>query len=201
MFNPFNLTFKTEGGGGVHPANSKSRKAMLKGLRWQMLDWETAEKEVLDFLWMFVAAVKPRVIVETGTYKGWAALYMQTAYEGVEVFTVEIKRRLFNTARRHAKEHGVTKCNFILGDSTEVHWQDYLGGRKVDLCLVDCWERAGALKNLLPHLRKDAYILFHDGLLWSRKFHTYAKRLQKAEVVHSVLTIDTSRGLTICRKV
>ena len=43
---------------------------------WKMMDSQTSELEVLDFLKSFVTTIKPKLIVETGTFLGYGTLKM-----------------------------------------------------------------------------------------------------------------------------
>ena len=44
--------------------------------RWRMMDSQTSELEVLDFLKALVMTIKPQLIVETGTFLGYGTLKM-----------------------------------------------------------------------------------------------------------------------------
>src|SRR3982075_1655219 len=66
--------------------------------RWRMFDSMTAEVEVLEFLKCLVTTLKPRLVVETGTFLGISALWIA---EGLQkngfgrVVTCEYDQKVF----------------------------------------------------------------------------------------------------------
>jgi predicted O-methyltransferase YrrM len=59
-----------ERGGKVTPEYHRATPECPHPERWSMLDSMTAEVEVLEFLQSLVLALKPELIVETGTFRG-----------------------------------------------------------------------------------------------------------------------------------
>ena len=80
--------------------------------RWQMLDAQTAEVEVLDFLKALVLTTKPSLIVETGTFIGHSAIKMAEALKANgfgRIITVEFDPAIFAKARENIEASGLSK--------------------------------------------------------------------------------------------
>src|SRR6201993_1930598 len=69
--------------------------------RWSMYDSMTAEVEVLEFLRTLVTTIKPRLVVETGTFMGVSTLWIAEALRmnGFgRIFTCEFNPKVYETA-------------------------------------------------------------------------------------------------------
>ncbi|MHB8525985.1 MAG: O-methyltransferase, partial [Candidatus Acidiferrales bacterium] len=70
--------------------------------RWKMVDSQTTELEVIDFLKALVIAVKPQRIVETGTFLGYSTLKMAEGLKSNgfgKIVTIEYDPRIFAKAK------------------------------------------------------------------------------------------------------
>ena len=73
------------------------------------------ELEIIKILSKY-PTVKPKIFIETGTYKGETARIASRIFETVH--TIEIKRELYEEAQR--LNRGITNINYYLGDSLKI---------------------------------------------------------------------------------
>ena len=77
---------------------------------WKMMDSQTSELEVLDFLKSLVITIKPQLIVETGTFLGYGTLKMA---EGLKengfgrIITIEYDPAIFAKAKERIDASGL----------------------------------------------------------------------------------------------
>lgn len=79
---------------------------------WSALDSDTCENEVLDFLRVLVATIKPKYIVETGTCYGWSARAMGTALIDGTLDTCDPEDKNQYAWPSHIKYHQCSSQNF-----------------------------------------------------------------------------------------
>lgn len=199
-FNPFNLIWEEEG------TQEKTARKLPIISKWHNRlnvsshDYNTAEKEVLDLIYFFVKAVKPKIVVETGSHNGISGLYLAKGLsdEGI-VYSIEKNKNKISICNKLKKLYEFN-IKFIKGDSSSYDWSKNLEKQTVDLALIDCWERFKALDNLMPYLRIGSYIMIHDTLIFP-ELKLGIDSLVKENRINSALEVETNRGLTIFRKV
>lgn len=138
---------------------------------YEMFDDGAIERETAEFLWGFVRLLKPKHILETGTYTGISSLYMGQALKENDfgdLVTLEIE----NTHKLRAEElwnkagvSGQVRCQLIAS-------LDYMDSRVIksdqvfeyDLLFLDSEPglRAKEVIQFFPFLRPGGYILIHD---------------------------------------
>ncbi len=115
---------------------------------------------------MFVEMLRPKNILEIGTFAGYSALCMAEGLpEGGKVYTFEIRDEVEGFARGWIKKSGLEdKIEFIIGDAlTEAPKL----GIAFDMAFIDGNKRTyvEAYETVLPLIKKNGFI-FVDNTLW-----------------------------------
>jgi predicted O-methyltransferase YrrM len=168
--------------------------------RWQMLDAQTAELEVLDFLKALVVTTKPSLIVETGTFIGHSAIKMA---EGLKangfgrIITVEFDPAVFAKARENIEASGLR------------NWIDYRNQSSletrvdgvIDILFSDSDVpiREAEIRRFLPQIAPGGLVLAHDASSQFKLVREAALRLEQ-EGLLSVVLLSTPRGLVVAQK-
>lgn len=168
--------------------------------RWQMLDAQTAELEVLDFLKALVITVKPSLIVETGTFIGHSAIKMA---EGLRangfgrIITVEFDPAIFAKARDNIEASGLA------------HWIEYRNQSSLEAKIEgmidilfsdsDVPIREAEIRRFLPQVVAGGLVLAHDASSQFKIVREAALRLEQ-EGLLSVVLLSTPRGLVVAQK-
>lgn len=120
------------------------------------------QKEDLEILLPLVEKLKPKAILEIGTYKGGSATMWKNKFKPKVLITVDIERL--------AK---LKNCNYLTGlpsQDPRVFEQisNILGGREIDLLFIDGDHNYEAVKRdfeiFEPLVRPGGMIVFHDIL-------------------------------------
>ncbi|HKV03783.1 MAG TPA: class I SAM-dependent methyltransferase [Candidatus Acidoferrales bacterium] len=167
---------------------------------WQMVDSQTSELEVLDFLKSVVITVKPRLIVETGTFIGYSAVKMAEGLRANgfgKIVTIEFDPAIFAKAKERIDSSG-------LGEWIEYRNESSLETRidgTIDFLFSDSHLtiREQEIRRFLPQIDPRGLILIHDA---SSHFHVVreaALRLEQEGLI-SVVLLPTPRGLVIAQK-
>jgi predicted O-methyltransferase YrrM len=167
---------------------------------WNMVDSQTTELEVLDFLKALVIAVKPRLIVETGTFLGYGTIKLA---EGAKangfgrVVTVEYDPALFEKARERVQAAG-------LGEWVECRNESSLTAQidgDIDFYFSDSAlaMREQEIRRLLPQVDPRGIIAIHDASSHFKVVREAALRMEH-EGLLSVCLLSTPRGLVIAQR-
>ncbi len=167
---------------------------------WKMLDAQSTEVEVLDFLKALVVAMKPRLIVETGTFLGHGTLKLA---EGLRhngfgrVITIELDPAIRARALERFKASGLSGW---IESRLESSLDAKIDGT-IDLLFSDSHlpNREAEVRRLLPHIDPRGLVLIHDA---SSHFHIVREavlRLEAEGLISSVL-MSTPRGLAIAQR-
>ena len=168
--------------------------------RWQMVDAQSAELEILDFLKALVIAVKPELIVETGTFIGYSAIKMA---EGVRtngfgrIVTVEYDPVVFAKAKQNIDASGLR--NWI--DCRNESSLDTIIDGEIDVlfCDSDPNIREQEVRRFLPQIRPRGLVLIHDAISHFDVVRDGALRLEQ-EGLLSIVMLSTPRGFIIAQK-
>jgi predicted O-methyltransferase YrrM len=163
--------------------------------QWKMLDAQSAELEVLDFLKSLVTTIKLDMIVETGTLLGHSSMKMA---EGLKqngfgrLVTVEYDSVVFARASRNIEASGLTDWIEAYCDSS----LDLEVKGAIDILYSDSdiSIREQEVRKFLPQVRSGGFVLIHAA---SSSFHVVreaALRLEQ-EGLLSVLLLSTPRDL------
>lgn len=168
---------------------------------WKCFDEMSAEVEVLEFVAQFVKTVKPRLMVETGTYRGLAAFYVGRAMKEIgrgRLITCEVDQALHEKAVSL-----ITKGS--LADVVDCRLQSSLEievDGPIDILFVDSEPtvRVAEIKRFWDKLSPSAIILCHD--VNSGCHRALREQILELDTNHelSVVLLPTPRGLAICQK-
>jgi len=167
---------------------------------WRMYDSMTAEVEVLDFLKALVVAVKPELVVETGTFLGSSTLRIA---EGLRengfgrVITCEADPKVFAEARKRIVASGLPEWIELRNESS---LEMKVEGR-IDLlyCDSDLPLRETEVRWFLPQVNPNGLILMHDASSALKTVREGARNLEREGLI-SVVFLPTPRGLVVAQK-
>ena len=167
---------------------------------WKMMDSQTSELEVLDFLKALVVTIKPRLIVETGTFLGYGTIKMA---EGLKengfgkIITIEYDPAIFAKAKERIDASGLAK------------WIDNRSGSSLDARIDGTIDflysdsemkiREQEIRKFLPQLDPRGLIAVHDASSHFAIVREAAKRLEQEGLI-SVVLLSTPRGLVLAQK-
>ena len=167
---------------------------------WRMLDAQSAELEVLDLLHALVIAVKPRLIVETGTFIGHSTIRMA---EGLKqngfgrIIAIEYDPAVLAKAKQNIETAG-------LADWIECRNASSLDAQvagEIDMLYSDSDVniREQEVRRFLPQIRPRGLVLVHDASSHFKVVRDAALRLER-EGLLSVVLLSTPRGLVVAQK-
>jgi predicted O-methyltransferase YrrM len=168
--------------------------------RWRMLDPQSAELEVLDLLEAIIKALKPQLIVETGTFIGHSAIRMGRALKSNgfgKIITIEYDPAVFNKAKELIDASGLGRwIEYRQASSLETK----IDGQ-IDLLYSDSdiQIREREVRRFLPQIAPRGLVLIHDSSSHFKVVCEAARRLE-SEGLLSVLLLSTPRGLCIGQK-
>jgi predicted O-methyltransferase YrrM len=167
---------------------------------WKMMDSQTSELEVLDFLKSLVTTIKPKLIVETGTFLGYGTIKMA---EGLKqngfgrIITIEYDPAIFAKAKERIDASG-------LGNWIETRNQSSLDTQidgTIDFLYSDSELkiREQEIRKFLPQLDPRGLIAVHDASSHFNVVREGALRLEQEGLI-SVIMLSTPRGLVLAQK-
>jgi predicted O-methyltransferase YrrM len=168
--------------------------------RWHMLDSQSAEAEILDFLKSFIVTVKPELVLETGTFIGHSSMKMA---EGMrengfgKIVTIEYDPVVFAKAKQNIDASG-------LGE-----WIEYRNASSLDTVVEgtidilfsdsDLNIRESEIRRFLPQIKPRGLVLVHDASSTFKVVREAVLRLEQ-EGLLSVVLLSTPRGMVIAQK-
>lgn len=187
-------------GGVLMPEYHRATPECPHPERWSMYDSMTAELEVLEFLRTLVTTVKPRLVVETGSFLGASTLWIA---EGLErngfgkIISCEFDPIVFAKAREKIEPSNLSKW-IELRNASSLEMQ--VEG-SIDLLFSDSDLpiREQEVRRFLPQIAPNGIVLMHDASSHLKVVREAALRLE-AEGLLSVLLLPTPRGLVIAQK-
>jgi predicted O-methyltransferase YrrM len=167
---------------------------------WQMVDSQSSELEVLEFLKSIVTTAKPRLIVESGTFIGYSAIKIAEGLKANgfgKLITIEYDPAIFAKAKQRIDASG-------LGD-----WIEYRNASSletpiegtIDILFSDSHLtiREQEIRRFLPQIDARGLILVHDASSHFKVVREAALRLEQEGLI-SVVLLSTPRGLVIAQK-
>jgi predicted O-methyltransferase YrrM/glycosyltransferase involved in cell wall biosynthesis len=130
---------------------------------WSMFDGFTAEVEVLDFIYALTRLVKPRHVLETGTWLGWTSCAIARALSENgfgHLTTFEINKDARETAVRNIESAGLSSAVTSLLQSS----MEFTPDGELDMALFDSdlALRVAEFERFRPWFSKGALVIFHD---------------------------------------
>ena len=187
-------------GEALQPEYHRATPECPEPQRWSMFDSMTAEYEVLEFLRCCVTTIKPRLVIETGTFMGVSTLWIAEALKrnGLgKVVTCEFDHKVFATAKQRIDSSG-------LGEWIEYRNESSLEMKvdgTIDLLFSDSDMpvREQEVRRFLPQLNPAGIILMHDASSHLKVVREAALKLEKEGLI-SVVLMPTPRGLVMAQK-
>jgi predicted O-methyltransferase YrrM len=167
---------------------------------WRMLDSQTTEVEVLEFLKTLVTTLKPRVVLETGTFLGHGTMKLA---EGVrengfgKVITVEADPAIRAKAEERFQNSGLAPwIESRLESSLDTQLDE-----NIDLFYSDSRlaNREAEIRRLLPRLDPRGVLVIHDASSHFKIVREAALRLEQEGLISAVL-LSTPRGVVIAQR-
>jgi predicted O-methyltransferase YrrM len=167
---------------------------------WQMVDSQSSELEILDFLKSIVITTKPQLIVETGTFIGYSAIKMAEGLKANgfgKLITIEFDPDIFAKAKQRIELSGLRD------------WIEYRNASSletpidgtIDILFSDSHLtiREQEIRRFLPQIDPRGLILIHDASSHFKVVREAALRLEQEGLI-SVALLSTPRGLVIAQK-
>jgi predicted O-methyltransferase YrrM len=167
---------------------------------WKMVDSQSSELEVIEFLKSVVMTVKPHLIVETGTFIGHSTLKMAEGLKANgfgKIITIEYDPAIFAKAKERIDSSGLGRWIEYRNESS---LETRIDGT-IDILFSDSHLpiREQEIRRFLPQIDPRGLILIHDASSNFRVVREAALRLEQ-EGLLSVVLLPTPRGLVISQK-
>jgi predicted O-methyltransferase YrrM len=167
--------------------------------RWSMIDSMTAEVEVLEFIATLVTTIKPRLVVETGSFLGvsteWIARGLERNGFG-KVISCEFDPVVFAKAKERVEASPLRQWIELRNESSlEMKVEGTIDFLFSD---SDMEIRAAEVKRFLPQMNPNGVILMHDASSHLQVVRAAALKLEQEGLI-SVVLLPTPRGLVVAQ--
>lgn len=167
---------------------------------WHMADSQSTEIEVLEFLKVLVTTIKPRLVVETGTFLGYGAIALAQGLKQNgfgRLITIEYDSAIYARARERIQAAGVADWIETRNESST---ETKIDGA-IDLLFSDSAlsVREQEIRRLLPQVSPNGTIVIHDASSHFKIVRDAALRMEQEGLI-SVVMLPTPRGLVLARK-
>lgn len=167
---------------------------------WHMADSQSTEIEVLDFLKSLVTTIKPRLIVETGTFIGYGAIALAQGLKANgfgRLITIEFDPAIYAKAKERIQAAGLSDWVEARNESsTETKIDGTIDFLFSDSALAI---REQEIRRLLPQVNPRGLIVIHDASSHFKIVREAALRMEKEGLI-SVVMLPTPRGLVLAQK-
>jgi predicted O-methyltransferase YrrM len=168
--------------------------------RWHMYDSMTAEAEVLEFIQTLVMTIKPRLVVETGSFLGVSTVWIATGLKANgfgKVISCEFDPEVFAKAKEKIADSGLAEWIELRNESSLEMSVD----GTIDLFFSDSDTpiRATEVKRFLPQISSTGVILIHDASSHMKVVREAAFDMER-EGLLSCVFLPTPRGLVVAQK-
>jgi predicted O-methyltransferase YrrM len=186
-------------GGALLPEYHRATPECPHPELWSMIDSMTAEVEVLEFIGTLVTTIKPKLVVETGSFLGvsteWIAKGLERNGFG-KVISCEFDTVVYEKAKERIEASPLKKWIDLRNESS---LEMKVDGR-IDLLFSDSDMeiRAAEVKRFLPQMNPNGVILMHDASSHLEVVRAAALKLE-AEGLISVVLLPTPRGLVVAQ--
>jgi predicted O-methyltransferase YrrM len=173
--------------------------------RWSMIDSMTAEVEVLEFIATLVTTIKPRLVVETGSFLGVSTEWIARGLERngrlpdgsrARVISCEFDPIVYAKARARIEASPLNPWIELRNESS----LDMVVDGTIDLFFSDSDMpiREAEVKRFLPQISPNGIILMHDASSHLKLVREAALKMA-AEGLISVVLLPTPRGLVVAQ--
>jgi predicted O-methyltransferase YrrM len=191
--------------GALQPEYHRATPECPNPQLWSMIDSMTAEVEVLELLATLVTTLKPRLVVETGSFLGvsteWIARGLERngpladGHPG-KVISCEYDPIVYAKAKSRIEASPLSPYIELRNESSlEMQVEG-----TIDLLFSDSDMpvREAEVKRFLPQMNPHGLILMHDASSHLKLVREAALKMQ-AEGLISVLLLPTPRGLVLAQ--
>jgi predicted O-methyltransferase YrrM len=173
--------------------------------RWSMIDSMTAEVEVLEFIATLVTTIKPRLVVETGSFLGVSTEWIARGLERngplpggklARIISCEYDPLVYERARARIEASPLSPW-IELRNQSSLEMQ--IDGT-IDLFFSDSDLpiREAEVKRFLPQINPNGIILMHDASSHLKLVREAALKME-SEGLLSVILLPTPRGLVVAQ--
>ncbi len=193
-------------GGVLQPEYHRATEECPQPEQWSMLDSMSAEVEVLELLATLVTTLKPRLIVETGSFLGVSTEWMARGLErnaagGVgepgRIVSCEYDPVVYGRARARFGPGNPLSAYVDLRNESSLEMP--VEGT-IDLLFSDSDPelREREVRRFLPQMSPWGLVVIHDASSHLRTVREAALRMER-EGLLSVLMLPTPRGLVLAQ--
>ncbi|HEX9198902.1 MAG TPA: class I SAM-dependent methyltransferase [Acidobacteriaceae bacterium] len=185
--------------GMLQPEYHRATPECPEPQRWSMIDSMTAEVEVLEFIATLVTTIKPRLVVETGSFLGvsteWIARGLERNGFG-KVISCEFDSVVFAKAKARIEASPLRQWIDLRNESSLEMQVD----GTIDFLFSDSDMpiREAEVKRYLPQMNPNGVILMHDASSHLEVVRAAALKME-AEGLISVVLLPTPRGLVVAQ--
>jgi len=183
----------------IQPEVTPATGSCLEPYRWSCYDGVSTEIEVLEFLHAFVRMIKPKTILETGTYLGHAAVYMALAQKQNgfgNLLSCDTDEEVLKRAISLAMQNDIQmNINFVLRQGCDVISQ--MDERSLDLVFIDSGDEQTRIDEINLVLRKivpGGFLIVHD-IKKLNMVRSHLHYLEHKAVLNGMCIKCTPRGL------
>jgi predicted O-methyltransferase YrrM len=173
--------------------------------RWSMIDSMTAEVEVLEFIATLVTTIKPRLVVETGSFLGVSTEWIARGLErngalpdgkSAKVISCEYDPVVYAKAKARIEASPLSPWIELRNESSLEMKVD----GTIDLFFSDSDMpiREAEVKRFLPQINPHGIILMHDASSHLKVVRDAALKME-AEGLISIILLPTPRGLVLAQ--
>jgi predicted O-methyltransferase YrrM len=192
-------------GGNLQPEYHRATPECPHPQRWSMIDSMTAEVEVLEFIATLVTTLKPRLVVETGSFLGVSTEWIARGLERngpladgyrAKVISCEFDPVVYAKAKSRIEASPLAPWIELRNQSSmEMHVEG-----TIDLFFSDSdlAIREAEVKRFLPQISPHGIILMHDASSHLKTVREAALKMESEGLI-SVVLLPTPRGLVIAQ--
>jgi predicted O-methyltransferase YrrM len=172
---------------------------------WSMIDSMTAEVEVLEFIATLVTTIKPRLVVETGSFLGVSTVWIARGLERngplgegrqAKVISCEYDPVVYEKAKARIEGSALRKWIELRNESS----LEMVVDGTIDLFFSDSDMpvREAEVKRFLPQINPNGIILMHDASSHLKVVREAALKMESEGLI-SVVLLPTPRGLVVAQ--
>ena len=192
-------------GGALLPEYHRATPECPHPEQWSMIDSMTAEVEVLEFIATLVTTIKPRLVVETGSFLGVSTEWIARGLERngplpdgsqAKVVSCEFDTVVYAKAKERMEASPLRSWIDLRNESSLEMQVD----GTIDLLFSDSdiQIREAEVKRFLPQMNPNGVILMHDASSHLQVVRAAALKME-AEGLISVVLLPTPRGLVVAQ--
>jgi len=191
--------------GALQPEYHRATPECPRPQLWSMIDSMTAEVEVLEFIAALVTTIKPRLVVETGSFLGVSTEWIARGLErngplgddiDAKVISCEFDTVVYAKAKERIEASPLRRWIDLRNESSLEMQVD----GTIDLLFSDSdiQIREAEVKRFLPQINSNGVILMHDASSHLQVVRAAALKMEEEGLI-SVVLLPTPRGLVIAQ--